>query len=134
MAETERRPFGVTLLAVLAGLAALVALWHTLQMLHILPIRLGEHRFFTFDLIGAFLWGFMVLIYLWAVRALWSVDPQGWLFLAVISSFSLVLDFVSLLGQSTLSAMWPSIVVNAVILIYVLRPRTREAFGVGSRE
>ncbi len=130
MAATKRRPFGVTLLAVLAGLAALVALWHTLQMLHILPIRLGEHRFFTFDLIGAFLWGFMVLIYLWAVRALWDVDPQGWLFLAVISSFSLVLDFVSLLGQSTLSAMWPSIVVNAVILIYVLRPGTREAFGV----
>ena len=30
----KNRPFGVTLLAILAGLAAVVVIFHTLQMLH----------------------------------------------------------------------------------------------------
>lgn len=130
MTTTRYRPFGVTLLAILAGLAALVALWHALQMLHILPVKIGEHSFWGFDPIGALLWGFMFVIYLWLVRVLWQVDPQGWLFLAVVSIFNLILDFMSLVGASTLSAMWPSILVNAVILVYVLLPGTRKAFDV----
>ena len=57
----KSRPFGVTLLAILAGLGAVVAIWHTLQFLHILPVRLetalGNVHFFTFDIFGAILWG-----------------------------------------------------------------------------
>lgn len=128
MSTTKRRPFGVTLLAVLAGVAAVVALWHALQMLHILPFRMGEHSFWGFDPIGALLWGFLCGIYVWLVRALWQLDPQAWFFLAVISAFNLVMDAMSLLGGSTLSAMWPSILVNGIILVYVLLPGTRKAF------
>ena len=55
----KKRPFGVTLLALLAGAATIVALVHTLQMLHLLPISgpFGQAHFFTFDLLGALLWG-----------------------------------------------------------------------------
>ena len=56
---TKKRPFGVTLLALLAGLAFIVALIHTLQMLHLLPIRgpFGEAHFFAFDALGLGVFG-----------------------------------------------------------------------------
>ena len=55
----KKRPFGVTLLAILAAVAAIVAIIHTLQMLHLWPIWVGPVRFFTFDLLGAILWGIL---------------------------------------------------------------------------
>ncbi len=128
MSSTKHRPVGVTLLTILACLAAVVALWHALQMLHLLPFKMGEHSFWGYDPIGALLWGFMCVIYLWLARILWNVEPQGWLLMAVIAAFNLVLDVMSLLGASTLGAMWPSLLVNGVILVYVLRPGTRKAF------
>ena len=127
---TKDRPFGVTLLAILATLAAIIAIIHTLQMLHLFPI--GRAHFFTFDFVGALLWGIMALIYIWLVRMLWNVDPQGWMFLVLISTFELILAVVSILGQSSFRDMLPAIVVNGLILIYCLLPGTKAAFGTQS--
>jgi len=128
---SKSRPFGVTILAILAGIAAFLAVIHTLQMLHLFPIRgsLGVFSFFTLDLLGALLWGLMAAIYIWLVRMLWNLDPQGWLFLVIIAIFNLILAFVSILGRSSFQAMLPSILINGVILIYCLLPGTKEAFG-----
>jgi hypothetical protein len=128
---SKSRPFGVTILAILAGIAAFFAVIHTLQMLHLFPISgpLGVFSFFTFDLLGALLWGLMAAIYIWLVRMLWNLDPQGWLFLVIIAIFNLILAFVSILGRSSFQAMLPSILINGVILIYCLLPGTKEAFG-----
>ena len=128
---SKSRPFGVTILAILAGIAAFFAVLHTLQMLHLFPISgpLGVFSFFTFDLLGALLWGLMAAIYIWLVRMLWNLDPQGWLFLVVISILNLILAFVSVLGRSSFQAMLPSILINGIILIYCLLPGTKEAFG-----
>jgi hypothetical protein len=128
---SKSRPFGVTILAILAGIAAFFAVLHTLQMLHLFPISgpLGVFSFFTFDLLGALLWGLMAAIYIWLVRMLWNLDPQGWLFLVIIAIFNLILALVSILGRSSFQAMLPSILVNGVILIYCLLPGTKEAFG-----
>lgn len=123
------RPFGVTLLAILVGIAAVVAGIHTLQMLHLWPISMGTVRFFTFDLIGAILWGVMFLIWLWVVRGLWNLDPSAWLFVVVLSSLNLILDALSILGGSTFAAMWPSLLINGLVLIYGLLPGTKAAFG-----
>ena len=128
----KHRPFGITLLAIFSLLAAIVAGYHTLQMLHILPVGLfgGQVRFFTFDLFGAILWGIMLLIYLWVFRMLWNVDPQGWLFITVLSTLNLILAAVSVLGATTWTEMLPSIVINGLILIYALLPGTKAAFGM----
>jgi hypothetical protein len=128
---SKSRPFGVTILAILAGIAAFFAVIHTLQMLHLFPISgpLGTFRFFTFDLLGALLWGLMAAIYIWLVRMLWNLDPQGWLFLVIIAIFNLILALVSILGRSSFQAMLPSILINGIILIYCLLPGTKEAFG-----
>jgi hypothetical protein len=129
---TKKRPFGVTLLALLAGAAFVVALIHTLQMLHLFPISgpFGEAHFFTFDLLGALLWGVMAAIYLWVFRMIWNLDPQGWLFIMVVAVFNLVLAFVSILGASTWQSMIPALLVNGLLLLYGLRPGTKAAFNV----
>lgn len=129
---TTRRPVGVTILAILAAIGAIIAIIHTLQMLHLFPIRgpFGVFSFFTFDLIGAIIWGVLALIYIWVVRMLWNLDPRGWLFVAVLSALNLILAAISIIGQSTWQAMLPSIVVNGLVLIYTQLPGTKEAFGM----
>lgn len=131
----KSRPFGVTLLAIFALLAGLVAGYHMLQMLHILPVRLfgGAVRFFTFDIFGAILWGIMLLIYLWVFRMLWNLDPQGWTFITVLAVLNLILAFLSIFGATTWLEMLPSLLINGLILIYVLLPGTKAAFGVPNR-
>lgn len=127
----SKRPIGVTVLAVLAAIAAIAAIIHTLQMLHLWPISgpLGVFKFFTFDLIGAILWGIMAAIYIWLVRSLWNVQAEAWLFLVILSSLNLILAVISIIGASSWQAMAASIIVNGLILIYCLLPGTRSAFG-----
>ena len=127
-----RRPFGVTFLSILAGIAALLAVVHTLQMLHLLPHFLGPMTFWSFDLIGALMWGLLASIYIWLLKMLWNVDPQGWFFLVILSTLNLILAFVSLLSQTTWQALAPAILVNGLILIYCLLPGTKVAFETGS--
>ena len=130
----KKRPFGVTLLALLAGAATIVALVHTLQMLHLLPISgpFGQAHFFTFDLLGALLWGVMGLVYLWVFRMLWNLDPQGWMFVVVIAVFNLILAFLSLIGASTWQSMLPALLINGLVLIYALMPGTKSAFSIAA--
>jgi hypothetical protein len=129
---TRSRPVGVTILAILAGIAALFAIYHTLQYLHILPFWLGPMAFFGFDLIGALLWAVSAAIYIWLTRSLWNVDPQAWMFLVIIAAFNLILALLSILGASTFQAMLPSILVNGAVLLYCLLPGTRQAFGTAA--
>lgn len=126
----KKRPIGVTILAVFAMLAALSAAWHTLQMLHIIPVSFGEMRFFTFDFFGAILWGIMFLIYLWVFRMLWNLDPQGWLFVVVLSTLNLILAFVSVLGASSFTSVLPSVLFNAIVLIYANTSGVKAAFNM----
>jgi len=102
---------------------------HTLQMLHLLPHFLGPVTFWSFDLLGALMWGLLAAIYIWLVKMLWNVNPQGWLFMVILSTLNLILAFVSLLGQSSWQALAPTILINGLILIYCLLPGTKAAFG-----
>jgi hypothetical protein len=126
-----KRPFPVTLLAILAGIAGVFAVIHALQGLGIVPYILGPVKMNAFNLWNFLMWGLMAYIYFWLVRMLWSVDPQAWLFLAVISAFNLILDFVAMLGSSTaFSDVSLSFIVNGLILIYCMLPSTKNAFGI----
>lgn len=131
---SRNRPIGVTILAVLAAVAAIVAVYHTLQMLGLIRITgpFGQVRFFTFDFFGALLWGILALIYLWVMNRLWNLDPSAWLFVAALSALNLILAVISIFGQSTFQAMLPAIIINGLILIYVLLPGTKEAFSISS--
>jgi len=126
----RNRPFVITLLAIFALLGAAQALFVTLQYLHILPINIGELHFWTFDFWGALMWGILFLIYLWVFRMLWNVDPQGWLFLVIISGLNLILAFLYLLGGSSWEALSAAIIINGLILVYCLLPGTKKAFEI----
>jgi predicted flap endonuclease-1-like 5' DNA nuclease len=130
---TKKRPLGITILAVLVAIGAIISVYHTLQFLHILPFSLGPIRFFAFDFLGAVLWGLTAFILIWLVRNLWNLNPQGWLFVVVMAVFDLILAFASIIGQSTFQAMLPAILINLVILIYCLLPGVKAAFTEPAR-
>ena len=123
------RPFGVVLLAVLAGLEAVVAAYHTLQYLGIVPVTLGRLQFYGVDLLGAVLWGLTSAVWVWAVVNLWRLNPQALLFVTLLAAWNLILVVLSWLGASDFQAVLPALLLNGVILIYALSQRTNQAFG-----
>ena len=130
MATARRRPIGVTLLAVLAGINAVFAVLHLLQAIGVLPYVVGPVAVRDFSPWYALMWGLTVWVWVWAVRLLWRVDPWAWLLLVVFAAFNLMLDFVALLGTDTASDLSLSFLLNVGILLYALLPGTREAFDV----
>jgi hypothetical protein len=126
----KSRPFGVTLLAILAGLAAVLAGVHALQSLGILPFVIGPFKVHGFSFWSFLMWALMVWVYVWLVQMLWRVDKQAWLFLAVITVFNLILDFTVMLGAGDWSDVSLSFILNAIILIYVMLPGVKRAFDV----
>jgi hypothetical protein len=126
----KQRPFGVTVLAILAGIAAVLAVIHALQSLHILPFFIGEFKVHTFSFWSAFMWALMAWVWVSVVTLLWSMDKQAWLFLAVITAFNLILDFTVMLGAGNWSDVSVSFLLNAIILIYIMLPGVKRAFEV----
>jgi len=126
----KSRPFGVTLLALLAGLAAVLAGIHALQALKILPYMIGPFSVHAFNFWSFLMWALLVWVYVWVVQMLWRVDKSAWLFLAVITVFNLILDFTVMLGAGEWSDVSLSFILNAIILIYVMLPGVKRAFDV----
>ena len=124
----KQRPFGVTVLAILAGLAAVLAGVHALQSLGILPFALGPFKVQAFSFWSFLMWALMVWIWVWVVQMLWKVEKEAWLFLAVITAFNLILDFTVMLGAGEWSDVSVSFLVNAIILLYVMLPGVKKAF------
>ncbi|TMD46540.1 MAG: hypothetical protein E6I90_05780 [Chloroflexi bacterium] len=116
-------------LAILAGVAAVLAAINALQFLGILPFFVGPVAFRTFNFFYALMWGLMVWVYIWLVQMLWRVDPAAWLFLVIVTLFELTLDFIAMLGASTWQDVSVSFLVNGIILLYVMLPGVRNAFG-----
>lgn len=132
--QPVKRPFPVTVLAILAGIAAVFAAIHALQGLGILPYVIGDVKLHAFNFWNFLMWGLMVWVWVWLVRMLWNMDPQAWLFLAVITVFNLILDFMAMLGSTTsFSDVSLSFLINAIILIYCMLPGTKRAFGMAKQ-
>ncbi|HEX6553624.1 MAG TPA: hypothetical protein VF026_12735 [Ktedonobacteraceae bacterium] len=125
----KQRPLGVTILAILAGVAAVLAAINALQFLGIIPFFVGPVAFRTFNFFYAVMWGLLVWVYVWLVQMLWRVEPAAWMFLVIVTIFELTLDFIAMLGAATWQDVSVSFLVNGVILLYVMLPGVREAFG-----
>lgn len=122
------RPIGATILAALAVLLAVLNGIATLRFLGFLPF-IGPLDIRIFNLWYALLYGLMTYIWAWVAKMLWEVNPQGWMFMAVIAVFNLCLDFVILVTGGSWFDVNFSVIVNALILIYMMLPGVREAFG-----
>jgi hypothetical protein len=127
----RHRPIGVTVLAVLGALAALVSAYNALQYLGIIPLVLGPLSFRGQDWPGAVLWALHPSL-VWVTMVLWWVNQQGWLFVVRISALNLVLAGLSLLGASTFRARLPAILLDGAVPLCSPMPGVQGAFGVGS--
>jgi hypothetical protein len=125
----NQRPIGITILAILAGVAAVLAAINALQFLGIIPFFVGPVAFRTFNFFYALMWGLMVWVYVWLVQMLWRVEPAAWLFLVIVTLFELTLDFIAMLGSSTWQDVSVSFLLNGIILLYVMLPGVRNAFS-----
>jgi hypothetical protein len=126
----RKRPFGVTILAVLVGLLAVLSGIHALQALGIFPYVIGPFRVHDFSFWSFFMWGLLVWVYVWVVQMLWRLDKDAWFFLAAITIFNLILDFTVMLGDTSWSDVSLHFLINAFILIYIMLPGVRAAFEV----
>jgi hypothetical protein len=124
----KSRPFGVTVLAILAAIAAILAAIHALQAIGLFPYFIGPFTVHAFSFWSFLMWALMVWVWVWVFQMLWRVDKQAWLFLAVITVFNLILDFTVMLGAAAWSDVSLSFIVNALILIYVMLPGVKKAF------
>ncbi|TME05732.1 MAG: hypothetical protein E6I80_15980 [Chloroflexi bacterium] len=128
----KERPIGVTILAILAGIAAVLAAINALQFLGIFPFFIGSVPVRTVNFFYALMWLLLVWVYVWLVQMLWRVDPAAWMFLVIITIFELIFDVIALLGGSSWQNVSVSFLVNAIILLYVMLPGVRRAFGTAS--
>src|SRR5437763_4931314 len=96
----RERPIGVTILAILAGIAAVLAAIHALQFLGIFPFVIGSsgYKVHAFSFWYALMYGLLVWVYIWLTMALWRVEPGAWIFLVIVTLFYLTIDFLSLFG------------------------------------
>ena len=129
-----KRPIGVTILSGLAALAGVLALIRTLQFLGIFQFNLYlgpfQFDFRAFNFWSALMYGLLAYVYFWLTSMLWNKDPSAWLFLAVITVFNLVLDLMLMIGQGEWADVNLNFILNAIILIYVMLPGVKKAFGV----
>jgi hypothetical protein len=111
----KARPVGVTILAILAGIAAVLAAIHALQFLGILPFFIGSsgYKVHAFSFWYALMYGLLVWVYIWLRMALWRVDPGAWMFLVIVTMFYLILDFFSLFGATSWDDVAVSVILNA---------------------
>jgi hypothetical protein len=126
------RPIGVTILAVLSGFMAVLAILATLNWLGLVPWFGPGPAIRTFNLWYALLYGLLAWVYIWVTQMLLRMDKSAWLFLAVITVFNLTIDFVTIVTSNmpVTDRTTLSIVVNSLILIYIMLPGVRKSFEV----
>ena len=126
----RHRPIMVTMLAIGAGILALMSAVHLLQSLGIIPFVIGRFEVRAFSLFHAIMFGLLVWVWGWLVQMLWKVEPQAWVFLVVVSMFNLMLDFFLLLGITSWPDVSLSFLINSLVLLYCMLPGTRRTFEV----
>jgi hypothetical protein len=125
-----KRPIGVTILAIISGFMALLMALIALQWLGLLPWLGPGPAVRTFNIWYALLYGLLAYIYFWLTQMLWSMDQSAWLFLAVITVFNLILNFISLISGTPWEAVALPIILNTLVLIYIMLPGVRNSFHV----
>jgi hypothetical protein len=125
----SERPIGVTVLAVVAVLGAIVMALNALQYLGLIPHLLGGVSFFGLNPLAAGVFAIGAAIFAWLAHGLWRLQPAAWVYTVIHAIVMLVVALLAVIGASTLPAMLPTFIINAVILVYTFTPGVRRAFG-----
>ena len=123
----QQRPFGVAVLAIAAavlGAFALIgagALWNASDALVWLP-SIHVERFIAMVLLVV---GIAEVVFAYGA---WRLRPWAWTLGAILEVIALVLALLQL-GRSDFGRHILTIVLAAIVLLYLATPRVRAAFG-----
>jgi hypothetical protein len=124
------RPIGVTILALLAGLAGLFEIWRVLVFMGITSFSfVGKEVSFNTPQWGQVIWALLLAaIWFWVATGFWNVRAYAWSFGNFIAIFTIIFGFFAILGSSTLEAESAPMLLAIIIFFYLNYPGVRNAF------
>jgi hypothetical protein len=124
------RPIGVTILALLAGLAGLFEIWRALVFVGAVSFTVvGKSVSFTEAQWGPAFWAvILALIWFWVAAGFWNVRAYAWSFGNFISIFTVIFGFFAILGGSTMEAETVGWLLAIAIFFYLNYPGVRDQF------
>jgi hypothetical protein len=129
--EAGSRPLSVIVLAILCGVALVLAVVHLLQALAIVPYFIGPIAIHDFNWWYSLMWISMIWLWSAAIRAVWTLDTSAPWFVLIVAGFNVLFDFSTMAlspnGTTDLSA---SFIVSLVIFGFAILPSTKHAFAV----
>jgi hypothetical protein len=125
------RPIGITILALLAGLAGLFEIWRALVFLGIAKFTfVGKEVSFTEAQWGSALWALLIAaIWFWVAAGFWNLRAYAWSFGVFISIFTVIFGFFALLGNAgTMESETVGWLLAIAIFFYLNYPGVRDVF------
>ncbi len=129
-----KRPGIVTILALLAFVAALVAGYKLLIYLNIVPLSLGTLALFSSSSLGAIGTGIKFLVLLAVMYGLWTMRPWGWLLTLIVAIYGLFIGVFEMLSQSSTFIVPAGLLIDLLILLSILSPRVRNNFAAMEKQ
>jgi hypothetical protein len=124
------RPIGVTILAILAGLAGIFEVWRALVFMGAVSFTfVGNAVSFPNPQWGSVLWAvILAAIWFWVALGLWNMRAYAWAFGIYISIFTLIFGFFALLFGSTMEAESVGWLLAIAVFFYLNYPGVRDQF------
>ena len=126
-----KRPLGVTLLAVGAGLAGLFQIWRALVFMGMANFNfIGREVSFPDPQWGPALWAVLLAaIWFYVASGFWNVRAYAWSFGTFISLFTIMFGFFAIIGSnSTTEAESLGWLLSIAIFMYLNYPGVRNHF------
>lgn len=125
------RPIGVTILALLAGLAGLFEIWRTLVFLGIVKFNfIGNEVSFQEAQWGQAIWALILAaIWFWVAAGFWNVRAYAWSFGSFIAIFTVIFSFFAILSSNgTYESEFVAMLIGIVVYGYLNYPGVRDQF------
>ena len=123
-----KRPFGVTLLAIIFAMAGISYMLLGFQMTTAVtfgPIPAGQ---------GTWIWGWLIILTglaFWAGGvAAWGLQPWGWMLGQILAIVGILEAIFALLGTGNLGYALATSAFPFILLWYLNRDSTKRAFGL----
>jgi uncharacterized membrane protein (DUF2068 family) len=129
-----KRPGIITILAILAFVAAALSGYKLLIYLGIVPPSLGAVAFFGVNSLGALATAIKFAVLLAMMYGLWTMKPWGWLLTLIVAIYGLFLAVFEWISQSSLFPVAADVLVYGLILLSILSPRARNAFAEAEKQ
>ena len=128
-----KRPGIVTILTLLAFVAAVLTGYKLLIYLDIVPPSLGALSFFGVNSLGAVATAIKFVVLLAVMYGLWTMRPWGWLLTLIVALYGLFLALLEWLSQSSLFPVAADVLVYLLLLLSIVSPRARNAFAAAEQ-